>query len=218
MTTEENRSGDVLVLGVGGAGTTTVSYLYEHQVQARCAVAGVDAAALAASPCPEKLFLGEPGHDSRTLRITENQSRIEDCLGAALLVILVAGMGGTSTAACVEIARLARNMGIRVWCMAFMPLDFEKLHRRKRAHEGIRRLRDASVWTAVVSTQDFVRSLPAETSPAPAYDAISAAVLELTNHLVALPNDTGDPVYFNELARLLDESVLAASTTLHEGA
>ncbi len=213
--TDVNRP-NVLVFGVGGAGTNTVSYLYEHQVQARCAVANIDAL-LKANPCPEKFFLGVPGLDSRVQKITENQARIEDCLRGARLVILVAGMGGSSTAACVEIARLAQNIGSRILCIAFMPLDFEKLSRRELAHEGIQQLREASVETVVVPTTDFIRSLPAGTSFETAYDVISAAVLELTNHMASLSNKNGDPANINELEELLEESVLATSVALLAG-
>ncbi len=209
---------DVLVLGVGGAGLSTVSYLCEHQVEARCVVAGIDAAALKASLCPAKLFLGEPGLDSRALRIAEHKERIADVIRGSRLVILVSGMAGnTAGPAAVELACLIQGLGIRVLCLAFMPLQFERADRKEQARQRLEELWEASVWTAAVSIYDFAKGLPTDVRMSEAFGAISQAVLELINRLASLLKGLTGPIRGADIDGLLQDSALATSTDFFEG-
>ena len=145
----QNRSSIIKVIGVGGGGSNAVNYMYNLGIKdVNFVVCNTDAQALANSPVPVKIQLGESltegrgagnrpekGRDAAIENIQDVVSVLED---NTKMVFITAGMGGgTGTGAAPIIAKTAKEMGILTVGIVTIPFRFEGMLRINQAIDGI---------------------------------------------------------------------------------
>jgi len=148
---EESRS-IIKVIGVGGGGGNAVNQMFRMDIKDVCfVVCNTDAQALAHSPIPDKLQLGEmitkgrgAGCDPEIARkaAMESKEKIAKLLGGTTeMVFIIAGMGGgTGTGAAPVVAEVAKKMGLLTVGVVTLPFRDEGVDFLKRALEGIQEM------------------------------------------------------------------------------
>ena len=151
---QERISRLIKVIGVGGAGTNAVNYMFENDTlqQAEYIVCNTDVQALKASPVPRKIQLGkgvtgglgagsEPSLGQKA--VAESLDEIREILSEnTKMVFVTAGMGGgTGTGAAPQIARVARELGLLTVGVVTMPFEYEGEHRMKQALKGLQEMK-----------------------------------------------------------------------------
>ena len=149
----------IKVIGVGGAGTNALNYMYRQGItDVDFIICNTDAKSLELSPIPTKInLLGEEGvfierHPEAAKQMAiEKTDEIKEILSVnTSLLFIVAGMGGaTGTGAAPEIARIAKEIEtgddympqITVVALVTTPFRFEGGKRREEAQQGLDELR-----------------------------------------------------------------------------
>lgn len=149
-----NKSSIIKVLGIGGGGSNAVNHMWKQGIKdVNFAVCNTDAQALANSPVPVKIQIGESLTEGRGAgnkpeigrqAALENLEDIKELLeGNTRMVFLTAGMGGgTGTGAAPVIAKTARELGILTVAIVTIPFRFEGQQRINQAIEGINDLKE----------------------------------------------------------------------------
>lgn len=144
----------ILVLGIGGAGCSTISRIAPRAPEGmEFAVMDCDFQTLETCAHIEtKLDAGKgitdglsSGGDQETgRRCAEKATKpIEALLSGVDLLLVVAGLGGGfASGAAPVVARMARNAGAQTIFFTVFPFKFEGGVVRGKAHNGLRRLRD----------------------------------------------------------------------------
>lgn len=152
----------IKVIGVGGGGGNAVQEMYKTGVKdVNFLVCNTDSQALAESPVPVKVQLGEDGlgvgGDPEKGREAAEQSleQIEQMFDKdTQMVIITAGMGGgTGTGASPLIAKTAREHGLLTIGVVTLPFLFERKFRREKALKGIAELKENVDALLVVNNQ-----------------------------------------------------------------
>ncbi|HCT94723.1 MAG: cell division protein FtsZ [Bacteroidetes bacterium GWE2_39_28] len=148
---EANRS-IIKVIGVGGGGGNAVNQMFRQGIKdVDFLICNTDVQALAASPVPEKLQLGNVATRGLGAGCNPEQGRkaametidkITELLsGYTEMVFITAGMGGgTGTGAAPVIAKVARDMGLLTVAVVTLPFRDEGSEFLKRAILGIKEL------------------------------------------------------------------------------
>lgn len=145
----------VKIIGVGGAGGNVVQQLQGGDLAALPAmVAHTNPRVLNEWTLPNRLLLGEErtrglgsggDPDLGKQAAEDSRAQIMEFAKGADLIFVVAGLGGgTGGGAAPVVARLARESGALVLCMATSPFDFEGMRRREQAKSSLRELRLAA--------------------------------------------------------------------------
>ena len=140
----------IKVIGVGGGGGNAVRSMYERGVKnVSFAYCNTDSQALANSPIPVRVQLGEEGLGvggnpekgrAAAEESIEDVNRLFD--DGTKMVFLTAGMGGgTGTGAAPLIAKTAREKGILTVGVVTLPFRFEKRARIENALVGVEELK-----------------------------------------------------------------------------
>ena len=152
----------IKVIGVGGGGGNAVQEMYKIGVKdVNFLVCNTDSQALAESPVPVRVQLGEDGlgvgGDPEKGRLAAEQSmeQIEQMFDKDThVVIITAGMGGgTGTGASPLIAKAAREHGLLTIGVVTLPFLFERKFRREKALKGIAELKENVDALLVVNNQ-----------------------------------------------------------------
>jgi cell division protein FtsZ len=148
----EQKRSIIKVIGVGGGGGNAVNQMFRQGIKdVDFMVCNTDVQALAASPVPEKLQLGniatrglgagcnpEQGRKAAMESIDKLKEMLE---GGTEMVFITAGMGGgTGTGAAPVIAAIAREMGLLTVAVVTLPFRDEGTEFLKRAILGIKEL------------------------------------------------------------------------------
>ncbi|MBK3516455.1 cell division protein FtsZ [Carboxylicivirga marina] len=145
----ESESSIIKVIGVGGGGSNAVNYMYGLGIKdVNFVVCNTDAQALASSPVPVKIQLGESLTEGRGAGNKPDKGResaienLEDVVNVlkqnTRMVFVTAGMGGgTGTGAAPIIAKTAKEMGILTVGIVTIPFKFEGKLRINQALDGI---------------------------------------------------------------------------------
>jgi cell division protein FtsZ len=148
------RSSIIKVLGIGGGGNNAVNHMYNHGIRdVNFVVCNTDAQALALSPVPVKVQIGEDlteGRGAGSMPETgrrsaeENLEQVMDALsGNTRMVFITTGMGGgTGTGATPVIAEACKAAGLLTIAVVTIPFRSEGKIRIKNAVEGINSLKD----------------------------------------------------------------------------
>ncbi len=137
----------IKVIGVGGGGSNAVNHMFKQGIKGvEFAVCNTDAQALAISPVPNKIRIGETdglGAGSNP-EVGEEAARtsieaLEEAFTEDIkMVFITAGMGGgTGTGAAPIIAQLAREKGILTVGIVTLPFTWEGRRRKQQAEAGI---------------------------------------------------------------------------------
>jgi len=161
----ETQSSVITVVGVGGGGGNAVNYVYQQDIHyVSYVVCYTDAQAVAKSPVPVKINLGETenGGDPKIGRkaALDSLGKIREVLDTGTkMVFLTASMGGgTGTGATPVIARIAKELGILTVAIVTMPFHFEGTLRIKQAIEGVNELK-AHVDSLIVIDNEKLREI-----------------------------------------------------------
>lgn len=149
-----NKSREIKVIGIGGGGSNAVNHMFKQGIRdVDFIVCNTDAQALANSPVPIKIQLGESLTEGRgagnkpeigrQAAIENLQDVVEALEGNTKMVFITAGMGGgTGTGAAPVIAKATKEMGILTVAIVTIPFRFEGQQRINQAIEGINQLEE----------------------------------------------------------------------------
>ncbi len=185
------RSSIIKVLGIGGGGNNAVNHMYNRGItDVNFVVCNTDAQALAESPVPVKVQIGEDltegrgaGSHPETGRESaeENLDKVMSALsGNTRMIFLTTGMGGgTGTGAIPVIARACKTSGILTIAVVTIPFKSEGKIRIKNAIEGINQLKD-HVDSLLVINNEKLREMYGNQSVSTAFakadDVLTTAV------------------------------------------
>ena len=188
---EELRAGkaNIKVIGVGGAGCNTVTWLFNKGING-ATIYGVntDALHLSITKCDEKVLIGKEmtrglgaGGKPSVAReaAKESISELKKSTSGADMVFVLAGFGGgTGSGATPVIAQLAKESGAVVIAVVTMPFDCEKA-RHEKAEFALQELTDV-VDTAIIIDNnrlvDIAGNLPMEQAFAVANELVSTMI------------------------------------------
>ena len=185
------RSSIIKVLGIGGGGNNAVNHMYNRGItDVNFIVCNTDTQALAESPVPVKVQIGEDltegrgaGSHPETGRESaeENLDQVMSALsGNTRMVFITTGMGGgTGTGAIPVIARACKDSGILTIAVVTIPFKSEGKIRIKNAVEGIDQLKD-HVDSLLVINNEKLREMYGDQSVSTAFakadDVLTTAV------------------------------------------
>lgn len=152
----------IKVIGVGGAGTNAVNYMYQQGItNVDFLVCNTDLQSLKKSPVPNKIQLGAEGHGAGNKPEKGREAAefsiepIKEVLqNSTEMVFITAGMGGgTGTGAAPLIAKTAKDMGILTVGTISVPFQFEGRRRIMQAMAGVNEMRENVDALIVISTE-----------------------------------------------------------------
>lgn len=159
----------IKVVGAGGGGSNAIDRILASRVRGIDLIAvNTDSQALIRSEAPTKIRIGDtvtrglgaggnPEIGQRSAE--ESRDEIVEAIGGADMVFITAGMGGgTGTGSAPVIAQYAQEIGALTVGVVTRPFSFEGALRRKRAEEGIARLKE-KVDTLIVIPNDRLLSV-----------------------------------------------------------
>lgn len=180
---------NIKVMGVGGAGSNMVSWLYKKGVQgAQIIACNTDQQHLHITEADSKFLIGRnvtkglgcggfPSKGAQAAQETVNE--IKEVLKGADMVFVCAGMGGgTGTGASPFIANIARDIGAIVIGTVTMPFKIERA-RIDRAEFGLSQLREVSDTVIVIDNNRLVNlagNLPVQQAFAVANELIATMI------------------------------------------
>ena len=158
----------IMVAGVGGGGSNAVNHMFELGItDVTFMVCNTDKQALARSPVPIKVKLGEhlteglgAGNNPERGRAAalESLDEITDILKreGTKMIFITAGMGGgTGTGAAPVIAKAAKEMGILTVGIVTLPFKTEGKKRAAHACKGIEELRGQVDSLLVINNENI---------------------------------------------------------------
>ena len=157
----------IKVIGVGGGGGNAANFMFRKGIHdVGFVVCNTDKKALALSPIPQKIQMGdkglgagnkpEVGRQAAIDSLPEIESMLEDDIE---MVFVTAGMGGgTGTGAAPVIAKAAKNKGILTVGIVTIPFVFEGENRLSQALEGVEEMRK-SVDAIIIITNERIKQL-----------------------------------------------------------
>lgn len=165
----------IKVVGVGGAGNSTVNRMISSKVRGIEFVAvNTDAQALHNSEANRKVHIGREatrglgaGADPEIGKkaAEESTEELHEALRGADMVFVVAGEGGgTGTGGAPVVSQIAREVGALTVAVVTKPFAFEGEKRRRIAEEGIGDLKD-KVDTLIVIPNDRLLQIIDKTTP-----------------------------------------------------
>jgi cell division protein FtsZ len=143
-----DRTPDIMVVGVGGGGNNAINNMYKQDVKdVAFVVCNTDNQALENSPVSKKLLLGPTitrgkgaGNDPKKAQkaAEESEDDIREMLSnGTKMVFITAGMGGgTGTGAAPVVARVARELGLLTIGIVTIPFLFEGQTKIEKALDG----------------------------------------------------------------------------------
>lgn len=165
-----NNHSIIKVIGVGGGGGNAVNHMHLKGIKdVDFIVCNTDAQALANSPVPVKIQLGESLTEGRGAgnkpeigrqAAIENLDDVVSALsGNTKMVFITAGMGGgTGTGAAPVIAKTAKELGILTVAIVTIPFRNEGQRRINQALEGIAEI-EKHVDSLLVINNEKIRSI-----------------------------------------------------------
>ena len=166
---DSQRTVDIKVTGVGGAGGNAVNRMVEDGVKNVDFIAiNTDRQVLDISRAEYKIQIGEKvskgrgagGDPERGAQAAEeSREEIAAAMKGAQMVFITAGMGGgTGTGAAPVVADIAREQGILTVGVVTKPFSYEGKRRMKYAEEGLEKLSQV-VDSLVVIPNDRIRQV-----------------------------------------------------------
>lgn len=188
---EPNSAAQIKVIGIGGGGGNAVNYMYRKGItDVGFLLCNTDAQALANSPVPLKLQLGDSLTEGRgagnmpelgQLAAEESIDEIKDLLqNTTDMVFITACMGGgTGTGAAPVIARICRELKILTIAVVTVPSKAEGRKRYDQAIKGVEEIQQ-HVDTLLVINNEKIRTiygnLPASQAFSKADEILATAV------------------------------------------
>ena len=154
----------IKVVGIGGGGCNAVARMVKEQVFGVDYICvNTDAQALMRTEAPSRIRIGDQltgglgagGNPERGRQAAEeSREEIGEILKGSDMIFLASGMGGgTGTGAAPVVAELAKGNEALTVAVVTRPFTWEGSHRKRRAEEGVMRLRE-KVDTLLVIPND----------------------------------------------------------------
>ncbi|VVB74718.1 Cell division protein FtsZ [Candidatus Tiddalikarchaeum anstoanum] len=191
---------NIKVIGCGGAGDNTVSWLYNKGIEgAETIIINTDSAHLNARNADRKLLIGKeltrglgaggfPQVGAQAAE--ESQHELKQLVKDTDLLFICAGMGGgTGTGSAPVVAKLAKEMGSIIIGVVTMPFNIERA-RIEKAELGLQLLRESCDSVIVIDNNRLVEiagNLPITQSFAVANELISTMIKGIVE-TIALPS------------------------------
>ena len=180
---------NIKVIGVGGCGANSVTWLYNKGISgATVYAANTDALHLSVTKADEKILIGKEltrglgagGVPSRGREAAkESISEIKKALSNSDMVFVISGMGGgTGTGAAPVVAQIAKETGAIVIGVVTMPFEAEKA-RIDKAEFGLQELREVTDTCIVLDNNrlvDIAGQLPIEQAFAVANELVATMI------------------------------------------
>lgn len=212
----------IMVVGVGGGGGNAVNHMYRMGItDVSFMVCNTDRQALARSPIPTKVALGEQlteglgaGNKPERGRAAAEES-IEEVKEKLLendikMVFVTAGMGGgTGTGAAPVIAKAAKDLGILTVAIVTIPFKTEGRKRILQAIEGIEEIRH-NVDSLLVINNENIHEIYGELTLSEAFgkaDDILATAARSIAEIITLPSNVN--VDFADVQTVMKDSGIA---------
>ncbi|MBI5228671.1 cell division protein FtsZ [Candidatus Micrarchaeota archaeon] len=187
----------ISVVGVGGAGTNTVSRLYRMGIKSAKTIAiNTDANHLKLVEADKKVLigatmtkgLGAGGFPEVGMKAAEQaRDKLAELVGGSELIFLTAGMGGgTGTGASPVIAEIAKQQGAIVVAMVTFPFALERA-RLDKADWGLERLKEVCDTVVIIDNNrlaSFVPNLPVNQAFAVADTLVARAVKGISDTIM----------------------------------
>ncbi|HJZ18708.1 MAG TPA: cell division protein FtsZ [Candidatus Nanoarchaeia archaeon] len=180
---------NIKVIGVGGCGANTVTWLFNKGITgATVYAANTDALHLSVTKADERILIGKeltrglgaggvPGKGREAAK--EAISELKKALSGSDMVFVIAGMGGgTGTGAAPVVAQIAKETGAIVIGVVTMPFDAERA-RIDKAEFGLQELREVTDTCIVLDNNklvDIAGQLPLEQAFAVANELVSTMI------------------------------------------
>ncbi|MEW6070717.1 MAG: cell division protein FtsZ [Candidatus Thermoplasmatota archaeon] len=161
----------IYVVGVGGAGSNSVTRLQRLGIKGAITVAiNTDHLHLRMTEASRKILIGTtithglgaggyPPIGEHCALLAKNE--IEEVLSPADLVFIIAGLGGgTGTGASPVVAEIVKKRGCTVVGIVTTPFDFELGTGKKRACEGIEKLRKICDSLIILDNNKLLKFVP----------------------------------------------------------
>jgi len=191
---------NIKVIGCGGAGNNTVSWLYNKGIEgAETILLNTDAQHLNARNSDQKILVGKEltrglgagGYPKIGAQaVEESQSEVKRMVKDTDLLFVCAGMGGgTGTGSAPVVARMAKETGSIVIGVVTMPFNVERA-RLDKAEYGLQLLREQCDSVIVIDNNRLVEiagNLPMKQSFAVANELISTMIKGIVE-TIALPS------------------------------
>jgi len=220
----------IKVIGVGGAGTNAVNYMFEKDPlsQVEYIVCNTDIQALKASPVPRKIQIGKSvtkglGAGSNPeigqKAVLEDLDDIRRILSEnTKMVFITAGLGGgTGTGAAPEIAKIASELGLLTVAVVTMPFEYEGERRLKQAQEGLKKLKPLVDSLIIINNEKIIEvygDLGWKKAFAKSDEVLSNAVRSVTK---VITDNYEINVDFNDVEAVLKKSGTALISTAEAG-
>lgn len=189
----------IKVIGVGGGGGNAANYMYNRGIyDVDFVVCNTDAKALALSPIPTKITIGEKGLGAGNKPEVGRQAAIDSLpeIEAELddhveMVFVTAGMGGgTGTGAAPVIAKAAKQKGILTVGIVTIPFVFEGKDRLRQALEGVAEMRK-SVDAIIIITNERIKQLYGNLKISQAFSQADSVLATAAKGIAELITKTG---------------------------
>lgn len=189
----KNQTSYIKVIGVGGGGNNAVNHMFRQGISGvDFIVCNTDKKALATSPVPNKIMLGNgmgAGNNPEVARAAaeDKSEELRNMLKEdTKMLFIAAGMGGgTGTGAAPVIAKLAKEIELQdgytkrilVVAIVTMPFFFEGMKRMKQAMAGLEELRKHVDSVLVINNDKLLKkgNLPLPQAYALADDVLLTA-------------------------------------------
>ncbi len=198
-------SSDVVVVGVGSAGSRIVSLLSMEPVLVdRFAYVTCDRDDLSGAREGSKLILESRVDQKLTPALVRglalgSMERISDVVRGAATVFVVAGLGGaTGSGLSPLVAAAARDAGATTVGVAVMPFEFEN-KMKFYAGTSLKRLREASKGVIVIDNDTLLRSAPEDSTLTDLYASANREAVNSLSSLLSRSSQTSVPVGLNKL-------------------
>jgi cell division protein FtsZ len=228
---EKKISRLIKVIGVGGAGSNAVNFMFTEQKlpYVDYIVCNTDLQALENSMVPHKIQIGkeltdglgagskpETGKKAVLENLDELEKKLKD---QTKMLFITAGMGGgTGTGAAPEIAKLAHNLGILTVAVVTTPFKYEGPQRLKSAAKGIEELRKYVDSLLIVDNEKLINvygDLPYKEAFNKSDEVLAKAVESVTR---VITKNYHINVDFNDVETILRNSGTALiGTAVSEG-
>ena len=174
----------VLIIGVGGAGCSLAAHIQEKTSFDSLAIDRVQY--LLDHNFTNKIEISEQlsaGHELPASYKHEILQAVEKHLSDSSIVLTVGLGGNLGTSLGIEIAKLARKMGVNVVCAAYLPFAFEGPKRRQVSLRALDELQICA--NEIVVHDNSVEIVSAESPSQSLLDYFKAANESLTNNVSA---------------------------------
>ncbi len=208
----------IKVVGVGGGGCNAVNRMTRAKIPGVTFVAcNTDAQSLMSSEAQHRVRVGEKltkglgvgGDPARGERAAdESRDELLELLKNTEMVFVTAGMGGgTGTGAAPVVAGIAKECGALTIGIVTMPFAWEGQKRRRKAEEGVARLRETVDTLIIIPNQRLLEICPPNCSIDDAFatadDVLHQAIRSISNIISSNGSINLD---FNDIKTVMSEA------------